>query len=302
MPLDRQPPFERSACAWESNLIVQCGVKGIEVWTMDLDDYVRGDISAMDDSYGSVATNDTWMSLERFGAQPLAMLIEIRDLLSPQRELELFETLGVYPNAKKDVIELEAFCNLAVEDEDRRALRDDDSSSPWVQMRRMVEQRGAKLVETRVRGGASRMSIRLRLDRDAISPRMTIAEIRDGGLIVIFERVAAFAQVVADAESGVKSFIVGQNRGSSGCYVATAVYGSYDCPQVRVLRRWRDQRLLTTPLGRRFVATYYAMSPHLVRRVGHHTAFAATFRPPLEALVRHLRRAGISDAAYRDRH
>ncbi|MFR9028073.1 MAG: DUF2726 domain-containing protein [Clostridium sp.] len=28
-----------------------------------------------------------------------------------------------------------------------------------------------------------------------------------------------------------------------GCYIATAVYGSYDCPQVWVLRRFRDQIL-----------------------------------------------------------
>ena len=27
---------------------------------------------------------------------------------------------------------------------------------------------------------------------------------------------------------------------SGGCYVATAVYGSYDCPEVWVLRRYRD--------------------------------------------------------------
>ena len=29
-------------------------------------------------------------------------------------------------------------------------------------------------------------------------------------------------------------------KSSGGCYVATAVYGSYDCPQVWTLRRYRD--------------------------------------------------------------
>ena len=34
------------------------------------------------------------------------------------------------------------------------------------------------------------------------------------------------------------------NSGSSGggCYVATAVYGSYDCPQVWTLRRYRERK------------------------------------------------------------
>ena len=30
------------------------------------------------------------------------------------------------------------------------------------------------------------------------------------------------------------------------CYIATAVYGSYDCPQVWVLRRFRAEVLLQT--------------------------------------------------------
>lgn len=37
---------------------------------------------------------------------------------------------------------------------------------------------------------------------------------------------------------------------SQGCYVATCVYGSYDCPQVWTLRRFRDNTLAETMLGR----------------------------------------------------
>ena len=35
---------------------------------------------------------------------------------------------------------------------------------------------------------------------------------------------------------------------SQGCYVATCVYGSYDCPQVWTLRRFRDNTLAETML------------------------------------------------------
>ena len=38
-----------------------------------------------------------------------------------------------------------------------------------------------------------------------------------------------------------------------GCYIATCVYGSYDCPQVRLLRRFRDEHMKKTPAGRIFI-------------------------------------------------
>ena len=82
----------------------------------------------------------------------------------------------------------------------------------------------------------------------------------------------------------------------SGCYVATAVYGSYDAPEVRVLRRWRDDRLSVSAFGRRFVRLYYATSPHLVRAVGHRAWFVAPSRLALNRLVRILQRSGFSDA------
>ena len=51
----------------------------------------------------------------------------------------------------------------------------------------------------------------------------------------------------------------------AGCYVATAVYGSYDCPQVWTLRRFRDHTLAASWYGRSFIRAYYAISPTLVK-------------------------------------
>jgi hypothetical protein len=50
--------------------------------------------------------------------------------------------------------------------------------------------------------------------------------------------------------------------GSSGlCFIATAAYGSYLHEDVKLLRDFRDDYLLTNSLGRKFVSAYYQYSP-----------------------------------------
>ena len=88
---------------------------------------------------------------------------------------------------------------------------------------------------------------------------------------------------------------------SGGCYIATCVYGSYDCPQVWTLRRFRDEVLAPNPFGRLFIRCYYALSPGLVRRFGSYTAFHRFWRPRLDRLVRKLNGSGLADTPYRDR-
>ncbi len=90
--------------------------------------------------------------------------------------------------------------------------------------------------------------------------------------------------------------------GGGGCYVATAVYGSYDCPQVWVLRRYRDQDLAGSLLGRACIKTYYAISPTIVKWFGDTKWFSKLWRPKLDALVRHCQERGYSDKPYQDRN
>lgn len=86
-----------------------------------------------------------------------------------------------------------------------------------------------------------------------------------------------------------------------GCYVATCVYGSYDCPQVWTLRRFRDNTLASTWYGRVFILTYYAVSPTLVKWFGHTDWFKNLWRGKLDTLVRKLQSEGVEDTPYSDK-
>lgn len=49
--------------------------------------------------------------------------------------------------------------------------------------------------------------------------------------------------------------------GGGGCFIATAAFGSYLDPHVKVLRDFRDKYLLTSGVGKWFVEEYYKYSP-----------------------------------------
>lgn len=83
--------------------------------------------------------------------------------------------------------------------------------------------------------------------------------------------------------------------GSSGCYIATCVYGSYDCPQVWTLRRFRDNTLSASRPGRAFIKAYYLISPTLVRIFGNSIIFKKVFRYILNKLINKLIKSGVSD-------
>ena len=88
---------------------------------------------------------------------------------------------------------------------------------------------------------------------------------------------------------------------SGGCYIATAVYGSYDCPEVWTLRRFRDYVLGASWYGQTFIKFYYFVSPAIVKYFGHTNVFQTFWRKRLDKFVKKLNDQGVSSTPYVDR-
>ena len=93
----------------------------------------------------------------------------------------------------------------------------------------------------------------------------------------------------------------GIKQSSGGCYIATSVYGSYDCPQVWTLRRYRDYTLVESWYGRAFIHTYYAISPTLVKWFGNTNWFKKLWKPKLDRMVKNLNAGGVENTPYHDK-
>ncbi len=83
-------------------------------------------------------------------------------------------------------------------------------------------------------------------------------------------------------------------------YIPITVYGSYECPKVWMLRRYRDQHLKTTWRGRLALRSYYAVSPTLVKYFGRTQWFWRFCKNRLNKLVVRLQAQGVESTRYRD--
>jgi hypothetical protein len=71
---------------------------------------------------------------------------------------------------------------------------------------------------------------------------------------------------------------------STGCFIATAAYGTPMAEEIQVLREFRDEYLVTNPVGSTLVDIYYRVSPPIAEFI--------TERPSLKPIVR----AGLAPA------
>ena len=102
----------------------------------------------------------------------------------------------------------------------------------------------------------------------------------------------SYRQAISEDEDFIQRASNGEfdrpSGGKSGCYIATAVYGSYSCPEVMTLRRYRDDYLANKAWGRLFIRIYYALSPALARHIRPDSLIGRTVRRYLDGKVRKL--------------
>ncbi len=109
-------------------------------------------------------------------------------------------------------------------------------------------------------------------------------------------------EILSDIDGKLVANNDGAGNSSGGCYVATAVYGSYDCPEVWTLRRFRDNVLHEKFFGRIFIKCYYALSPTVVKIWGKSKVFKGFFKPRLDKLVHRLNSQGVENTPYNDKN
>ena len=75
---------------------------------------------------------------------------------------------------------------------------------------------------------------------------------------------------------------------SSSCFVATATFGDYNSPEVRIFRLWRDDYLMKSKSGRLFISIYYLLSPILAKQISRSNRLKRFFRRILNYLIERL--------------
>lgn len=68
---------------------------------------------------------------------------------------------------------------------------------------------------------------------------------------------------------------------TSGCFIATAAYGTPMAEEIDILRDFRDQYLLTNPVGETLVELYYKTSPPIADFIDDHPALKPVVRAAL---------------------
>jgi uncharacterized repeat protein (TIGR02543 family) len=68
---------------------------------------------------------------------------------------------------------------------------------------------------------------------------------------------------------------------SGGCFIATAAYGTPMAEEIQILRGFRDEYLLTNPVGQAFVDLYYKTSPPMAEFITEHPGLKPIVRAAL---------------------
>jgi hypothetical protein len=96
-----------------------------------------------------------------------------------------------------------------------------------------------------------------------------------GDVDTIADVNAASTTITMDSSYSIKANFSGA---SSWCFIATAAYGTPMAEEIQILREFRDEYLLTSPVGKALVEFYYRVSPPIAEFITEH--------PSLKPIVR----------------
>lgn len=97
-----------------------------------------------------------------------------------------------------------------------------------------------------------------------------------------FEKYERYRKERGEAERRAKE--------AAKCFIATAAYGTPMADEITLLRGFRDKHLVSFPLGRVFVETYYRLSPPIAGMIEHSNILRALTRFALRPIIWLLKR------------
>lgn len=159
----------------------------------------------------------------------------------------------------------------AVEKFKEALLVDPNDASLWSNI-------GAVLMEIDATNEAVRYLKRaLKIDPNLGPPKRMLDQIKAHGI-----NIESPSPILIEEVSG------STKKTKSGCFIATACYGDYNSPEVLILRRYRDDKLLPSYLGMQFVALYYSISPPIVRILKNNSLLKSLIKSVLGLIVNRL--------------
>lgn len=274
-------PFAPLAVAWEEGLV--SGLTA-EFRVFDANQYVPGDLSISHEADGDIVGPEFAVQINQ-GQKLVALELALVDLIGRDFDTTYFGSVFVVPNMHREVIELASPLRIVLAADAVESLRTDDALSVFVRARKVAEQCGAELVLDKNRRGESTVRIERQLTSSDIEHKVLGSD--QASFRYPNKQVEDFVQTIQEVIFALRP-IGPAPKPAGACYIATAVYGSYDAPQVLSLRRFRDERLAASAPGRAFVRWYYAVSPSLVNHFAGASLPNRVARVVLEALVRTL--------------